>query len=212
MPYHPAVARAALGGDLAAARDGSAAAIDTKDRRCAALMQRAQAGDGDAYMRLLQEIVPLLRQAVRRRRAFLQTSDVEDLVQDVLLSLHAVRATYDPARPFLPWLMAIARNRVADGARRHSRRAANEIAVEKLPETSAGEGAATASDAYGDAEGLRQAIRALPPAQRQAIELVKLREMSLKEAAAASGASAGALKVAVHRGIAALRLALKAQG
>jgi DNA-directed RNA polymerase specialized sigma24 family protein len=44
----------------------------------------------------------------------------------------------------------------------------------------------------------------------QAIELMKLREMSLKEAAAATGTSIGALKVSVHRGISALRKALGA--
>lgn len=52
----------------------------------------------------------------------------------------------------------------------------------------------------------------LPTGQRQAIELVKLREMSLKEAAAVSGKSVGALKLAVHRGIGALRKALGAKG
>jgi RNA polymerase sigma-70 factor (ECF subfamily) len=78
---------------------------------------------------------------VRRRFAFLHPSDVEDLVQDILLSLHAARCTYDPARPFLPWLMAVARNRMADGARRHARRAANELACARLPETFAADGA-----------------------------------------------------------------------
>ena len=39
----------------------------------------------------------------------------------------------------------------------------------------------------------------LPPGQRQAVELLRLKEMSLKEASAASGQSVGALKVAMHR-------------
>jgi RNA polymerase sigma-70 factor (ECF subfamily) len=65
---------------------------------------------------------------------------------------------------------------------------------------------------YGDPQALTQAMEQLPPGQRQAVELLKLREMSLKEAAAASGTSVGALKVAVHRGIAALRKALGAKG
>jgi RNA polymerase sigma-70 factor (ECF subfamily) len=51
----------------------------------------------------------------------------------------------------------------------------------------------------------------LPQGQRQAIELMKLREMSLKEAAAATGTSIGALKVSVHRGMSALRKALGAK-
>jgi RNA polymerase sigma-70 factor (ECF subfamily) len=180
-----------------------------QDRHLASLMRSAQDGDGRAYAALLGEIAPLVRRAVRRRLGFLQPQDVEDLVQDVLLSLHAARATYDPSRPFLPWLMAIARNRMVDGARRHARQATNERGGERLPETFAAEPANMQGEGYGDAEALRQAIGSLPPGQRQAIELVKLREMSLSEAAAASGASAGALKVAVHRGIAALRKALR---
>jgi RNA polymerase sigma-70 factor (ECF subfamily) len=67
-------------------------------------------------------------------------------------------------------------------------------------------------DGYGDAQALAQAMADLPSGQRQAIELIKLREMSLKEASTVSGISVGALKVAVHRGIAALRRALTGRG
>jgi RNA polymerase sigma-70 factor (ECF subfamily) len=54
-------------------------------------------------------------------------------------------------------------------------------------------------------EALHHAIRALPAGQRQAIELLKLQEMSLKEASVATGTSVGALKVATHRAIVSLR-------
>lgn len=181
------------------------------DQALATLMQAAQAGDAQAYVRLLEKIMPRLRQVVRSQRRFLNADDIEDLVQDVLLSLHAVRATYDPRRPFSPWLMAITRNRLADGARRHGRRAAHEVQVgqvENVPVTFSDEGANIDDDRYRDPEALRRAIRDLPPGQRTAIEMLKLREMSLKEAAAASGTSIGALKVSVHRAIAALRKAL----
>jgi RNA polymerase sigma-70 factor (ECF subfamily) len=178
------------------------------DQDLATLMQAAQAGDTQAYVQLLREITPRLRQIVRDQRRFLKAEDIEDLAQDVLLSLHAVRATYDPQRPFMPWLMAITRNRLADGARRYTRGTAHEVQVEDLPVTFSDEGANIDSDGYRDPEALRQAIRALPPGQRDAIEMLKLREMSLKEAAAASGTSIGALKVSVHRAIATLRKAL----
>jgi RNA polymerase sigma-70 factor (ECF subfamily) len=145
---------------------------------------------------------------VRRRLPILQPQDVEDLVQDVVLSVHAARSTYDLGRPFLPWLTAIARNRMADGARRHARRTANELMSDRLPETFPSEETNTLVDRYGDSEALAHAMADLPPGQRQAIELVKLSELSLKEASAVSGMSVGALKVAVHRGIAALRRAL----
>src|SRR3546814_11678098 len=92
-------------------------------------MRSAQDGDRTAYARLLGEVSPLLRQIVRRRYCFLQPSDIEDIVQEILLSLHVARATYDPQRPFLPWLMALARNRMADGARCHARRSRREIEI-----------------------------------------------------------------------------------
>jgi RNA polymerase sigma-70 factor (ECF subfamily) len=174
------------------------------------LMRAAQGGDADAYCALLTVLTPRLRRIVRARRAFLESADVEDLVQDVLLSMHAVLATYDASRPFLPWLLAIVRNRLADAARRYSRRRGRELAVEDLDVTFAEFATNTGDEGVGDEEALAQAIQALPPAQRQAIELLKLREMSLKEASAATGTSVSALKVATHRAMASLRRMLGA--
>jgi RNA polymerase sigma factor (sigma-70 family) len=176
-----------------------------RDRRFANLMRSAQTGDRQAYAQLLAELIPLLRRVVRRQRSFLKPQDVEDLLQDTLLSLHEVRATYDPDRPFLPWLMAIARNRVADGARRYISRSAHEILIDQPPETFSTDDPNTIGEGYGDPEALRLAMETLPKGQRQAIEMLKLREMSLKEAAIHSGLTVAALKVAVHRGMHALR-------
>lgn len=171
-------------------------------------MRAAQDGDGEAYLRLLTEVTPLLRRVIQRQRRFMQPSDVEDIVQEILISLHAVRATYDPARPFMPWLMAIARNRMVDAARRYGRIAVNEVLTGEFPETFSAEPTNRTDEAYGDPEALRQAIGRLPPGQRRAVEMLKLREMSLKEASASSGMSVSALKVSVHRGMSALRKAM----
>jgi RNA polymerase sigma-70 factor (ECF subfamily) len=127
----------------------------------------------------------------------------------MLLSLHAVRATYDPERPFMPWLLAIARNRLADSARRYSRQAAYEVQVGTLPVTFPDDATNLDDKEFAAPELLRQAMSALPQAQRLAIEMLKVREMSLKEASAATGMSIGALKVSSHRGMGALRVALK---
>ncbi len=179
-----------------------ASATDS-DAGLAALMAAAQAGDIAAYQRLLKEITPRVRSVVRQSRRFFQPQDVEDLVQETLLSLHAVRATYDPKRPFMPWLMAITRNRLADGARRYARRTLREASVE--PVTLSDVPANRDAEEYRDPEALRQAIVRLPLRQRQAIEMLKLREMSLKDASVATGTSIGALKVSVHRAVANLR-------
>jgi RNA polymerase sigma-70 factor (ECF subfamily) len=170
------------------------------DAHLAALMRAAQAGDGDAYLELLQIVTPYVRRIVAHRRGFAGREDVEDLVQDVLLSLHAVRATYDPHRPFTPWLLAIVRHRLADGARRYAR-----YKHVTFSDTSQNVSTTPNSDAFA----LHHAIRVLPQGQREAIELLKLEGLSLKEAAAATGSTVGALKVATHRAMAALRAMLK---
>lgn len=170
-------------------------------------MSAAQAGDADAYAALLEAVVPRVRRAVQRQRGFAGREDVEDLVQDVLLSLHAARATYDAERPFIPWLMAIVRHRLGDGARRYVRQAAHEVAVDDVV-TFADVATNTPEEAVGDTRALKAAVEALPAGQRQAIELLKLQEMSLRETAAATGVSSGALKVATHRAMTALRRVL----
>jgi RNA polymerase sigma-70 factor (ECF subfamily) len=176
----------------------------TSDEDLAGLIKMAQSGDTEAYSQLLQEVTIRLRRIVRRYRSFLTHEDIEDLVQDILLSLHSVRATYDPERPFMPWLLAITRNRLADGARRYARTSLRELNTDYLDVTFANENANTTEDVFGK-EDLKNAIDGLPAAQRTAIEMLKMRELSLKEAAAVSGMSIGALKVATHRAIIALR-------
>lgn len=184
---------------------------DTPDR-LSRLMRAAQDGDGAAYADLLRLLVPMVRTIVRARRRFLQPADIEDIVQEVLLSVHAVRATYDPGRPFLPWLRAIAHNRIADVGRRHVRRAAGQAALADYAETFEGLETNELEEAYGDPQALRQAIACLPAGQRRAIEAVKLQELSLREASAATGMSISALKVAVHRGLKTLRVTLDSRG
>jgi RNA polymerase sigma factor (sigma-70 family) len=179
------------------------------DEHLSRLMARAQQGDSDAYITLLRAITPRIRQLVRAKRAFLGDSVVEDVVQEVLLSVHTVRATYDPARPLMPWLSAIVRHRLADAGRRYVRQGAHEIGVDDLDVTFQASAANSREDTFGDPDALAQAIQALPPGQRQAVELLKLRELSLKEASALTGISIGALKIATHRAIASLRRALQ---
>ena len=172
------------------------------------LMQAAQSGDARAYECLLNDITPRLRRIIQSRRRFLGREEIEDILQDVLISMHSVRATYDPERPFMPWLLAITRNRLADGGRKWARLAANEVLVDEVPVTFVDDRANSEQERQFDSGGLKKAMRDLPRRQRDAVEMLKLREMSLKEAAAESGMSVGSLKVAVHRGIAALRKAL----
>ena len=170
-------------------------------------MHATQEGDSAAYLELLQTVTPYLRRIVAHRRGFAGREDVEDLVQDILLSLHAVRASYDPRRPFTPWLLAIVRHRLADGARRYARTKAHEVEVDDERVTFPH----TVDEVPHDHRVMTRwrcdrRCDALPRGQREAIELIKLQGLSLKEAAAATGSTVGALKVATHRALAALRI------
>src|SRR5882724_11723894 len=80
------------------------------------LMARGQEGDQQSYRRLLSGITPYLRALAHRFG--LGGPDLEDAVQDVLMTLHSIRHTYDPDRPFGPWLTAVARHRLLDRLRR----------------------------------------------------------------------------------------------
>ncbi|HVB17829.1 MAG TPA: sigma-70 family RNA polymerase sigma factor [Stellaceae bacterium] len=170
-------------------------------------MARAQTGDREAYRRLLEEITPYLRALAGRRHR--ERSDVEDAVQDILLTLHAIRHTYDPTRPFGPWLVAIANHRLIDRLRRQGRLRARETVLQPEHETFLVDQANLSEKAL-DRRDLATAIDKLPVGQRQAIRLLKIEEKSLKEAAAMSGMTIASLKVATHRAIKSLRKILGA--
>lgn len=184
----------------------------SRDRALAALMQRAQGGSEGAYAQLLQELHRVIGRMVYRQMPYAPPSDREDVLQEVLLSVHAARATYDSARPFLPWLKAIVSSRAIDFMRRQRRHATGQALTDEMAEGIADEAAGEAVTRYEAVDALQKAIRALPAAQRSAIELLKLREMSLREAAAASGMSVSALKASVHRAVRTLRVSLTPYG
>jgi RNA polymerase sigma-70 factor (ECF subfamily) len=169
------------------------------------LMARSQSGDAASYRLLLIAVTPYLRSLAHRFG--LGGPDLEDAVQDVLLTIHAIRQTYDPARPFAPWLTAVARHRLLDRLRRRVRQFGRETELTEFHETFAAV-ETNLIEAAGDAGRLRAAIARLPEGQRSAVEMLKLNELSLKEAAAKSGQSETALKVAVHRAIKRLRILL----
>ena len=166
------------------------------------LMALAQQGDKAAYHRLLSGITPYLRRLASGRLT--SPADAEDAVQEVLLTIHALRHTYDPGRPIGPWLATIARRKIIDRFRDSARKTARQAPLANTHETFSAVPANNYEDGV-DHQVLREAIDNLPPGQREAIRLLKLQEMSLKEASAASGMSVGALKVATHRGLNALR-------
>ena len=154
------------------------------------LMAAAQRGDKPSYRALLDECRKWLLRYYARR---VPPHQMEDLVQDTLLSVHNKRASYDPDRPFLPWLAAIARYRWVDHLRRQYR--ADEIGLDDDFPSFSDEPGVTARIS------LDHLMLHLPPGQSEAIALVKIEGLSIAEAAAKSGQSESLVKVNIHRGL-----------
>lgn len=156
----------------------------------ARLMIAAQAGDKSAYRLLLDELSVWLLRYYRRR---LPPDAVDDAVQEALIAVHTKRHTWDPARPFGPWLAGIARYKWIDRLR-----ALAASRTEELPDT------LSVGDHGGDvlsATVLTGLLATLKPAQAEVIRLVKLEGLSIEEAAARTGQSPSLVKVNIHRGL-----------
>jgi len=163
------------------------------------LMVEAQNGDRLAYEGLLRQVAALAQAFVRRRIGDVAWSD--DVVQESLVALHRARHTYDPARPFVPWLYAIVQNRLVDALRVQRRRVLRELDPDRTPEPIC----QPPQERDALVRDVRRAVASLPDNQRKVIELLKLEELSVREVAARLGMSESNVKVTAHRGYRALR-------
>jgi RNA polymerase sigma-70 factor (ECF subfamily) len=178
---------------------------EEREARLREWMAAAQAGDAALYEQLLGELVPLLRAFVRAR--IRDAAAMEDVVQNVLLAVHRARHTYRAERPFSPWLAAVARNAATDYLRSQQRRTLRELPLEEADGVARDE----AEPDFGPAISpeIQAALERLPAAQREAVELIQVRGLSVAEAAEQAGVKPGALKVRAHRGYRALRAILE---
>lgn len=163
------------------------------------LMAAALAGDAHAYRELLQDLAPWLRRYYYHR---LPPAMIEDAVQDVLLAVHEKRHTYDPSKPFRPWIAAVARYKWIDRIR----------AMKWAPTESLGEDLSVPDheNAVIAHTTFHRLLRGLKPAQATAITLVKIEGYSLEEAARSTGQSVALVKINIHRGLKRLAAAAKA--
>lgn len=169
------------------------------ERELHGLLLQGLAGDEAAYRRFLQRLAGHLR-AYLGRRLFGWPDDVEDLVQECLLAMHNKRHTYQSDQPLTAWVHAIARYKLIDLLRaRAGREALHDPLDDEMPLFATSDH--DARDARRDLMGL---LQALPDKQRQPIECVKLKGLSVVETARLTGLSESAVKVGIHRGLKAL--------
>jgi len=180
----------APGGRQAGQRRLRYATWEGRSQRWRRLMIAAQGGESQAYERLLRELDAWLRRYYARR---LSGPAAEDARQDALLAIHATRHTYEPSRPFGPWVAAIARYKWIDSLRDATRFEAVSL-DDEIPMEDHGE-------AVISAKVMNDLLSRLKPAQATVIRLVKLDGVSIEDASDATGQSAALVKVNIHRGL-----------
>src|SRR3954462_5855492 len=171
------------------------------------LMRSAISGDDAAYHRLLKAVAPVLRAAARRglARAGQPVDQSEDIVQDILLAVHLKRHTWDANAPFAPWLFAIARNKLIDALRRRGRRVF--VNIDNFAEVIPSE----APEETVPAREVAAHLEALPARQRDVLRSIAVDSASIKATAAKLSMTEGAVRVALHRGLASLTARLRKQ-
>jgi len=170
----------------------------------AALMKQAQAGDQRAYTELLQETSRLLRPFLAKRLSF--TNEVDDLLQEILISIHKARHTYDGNRPYKPWVYAIARFRLQDHLRAHysdQLHHADDLSeIEETLQSDVTESAISYESISGEVEKL-------PEKQATILRMMHQEGYTAREVAEKIGMNESAVKVAAHRAYKVLRKKLE---
>ncbi len=163
-------------------------------------MIAAQNGDQRAYSRLLTQITPLLQNFVRKR--LYNPQETDDVVQDILLAMHRVRATYNPAHPFAAWLFGIARHKLLDFYRCQQRplhRATMSLDAEEtaLLETI---GVTDTNISQTEAKwGIQHAFKGLTTLQQKLVWWQKIEGHSVRDVATELNMTETAVKVGTHR-------------
>lgn len=162
----------------------------------AGLLKAALAGDDRAYAAFLSRAAALTR-GFAQRRIRQGGIEPEDIVQETLLAIHLKRHTWRDDAPVEPWLYAIARHKLIDAFRKAGRRMEVELDDGfEAPALEAGESAS--------ARDIGRALEALAPGQRAVVSAISVEGRSIGQTAKTLGMSEGAVRVALHRGLAAI--------
>ncbi|MCC8997777.1 MAG: sigma-70 family RNA polymerase sigma factor [Nitrosomonas sp.] len=168
------------------------------------LMRQAQGGDKYAYADLLRETARFLRPFLKRKLN--AESEVDDLLQEILLSIHKARHTYDGLRPYKPWAYAIAKFRLLDYLRIHYADHLQSAVKLSEIESTLHENVTQFRINY---ESISEEIRKLPEKQMHILQMMHQEGYTAKEVAEKIGMSETAVKVAAHRAYKALKLKLE---
>jgi RNA polymerase sigma factor (sigma-70 family) len=158
-------------------------------------LRAANRGDGRAYAKFLEAVAPVVRGIVRVRGSGLGPDMVEDVVQEVLMAVHAKRHTWREAEPVQPWLYAITRHKVVDAFRRRGARV--EVPVDDFAEVLP---APDGVDPTLESDVLRM-IGQLDERSAAIVRAIGLDGASIRETGASLGMTETAVRVRLHRAL-----------
>lgn len=167
------------------------------------LARRAAAGDPEAFGALVERWSPAVRRVTRA--ALGDPDEADDAAQDAFLSAWTNVGSYDPTRPFGPWILRIATNRAFDRGRRKKVRAAEPLNDDR-PSGKAGPD--TDLERAMLRERLDVALAKLPPRQRVAVTMFDAEGYSHSEIADVLGVPEGTVRSDVFHARRALRTSL----
>ena len=130
----------------------------------------------------------------------------EELFQDVFLAVWTKRATYQPPRPFRPWLFAIATNQCRANFRRQNTTHADDAAVSQAASHDPSPAESVASDET--ARIVESAVAELPQQQRSVVALRVWNGLSYAEIGDALGLTEATVRSHMHHALGALRRTL----
>ena len=159
------------------------------------LMQQAQSGDKEAYTDLLKQSSALVQKFLSRKLN--NVDDIQDILQEILISIHKARHTYDSSRPFKPWLFAIAGFRLNDFFRKSYRKAHHDSLIHE--QVNQEKELSNVTETNQLAEEMKKALELLPEKQKTIVTMMKLEGYSAQDVADHLGMSVSAVKVAAHR-------------
>ena len=173
------------------------------------LFLAAKTGDEVAYRQFLMEVTKLLLAYLRKtiKNQYLGL-DAEDLVQEVLISIHKKRDLFDPVRPVVPWLYAIAKYRFIDAFRATVNGPKFTELTETLEDNFSLE--AEVATLRGDNDG-SNLLEGLSAKQKKVLLLAKVEKLPLASVSEETGLSQTAVKVTIHRALKLLKVKLKDQ-
>jgi RNA polymerase sigma-70 factor (ECF subfamily) len=170
------------------------------------LMRLTQSGDSGAYNQLLTRIEKMLQSYVRKS---VRDDMAEDVIQEIILGIHAKRNTFNTEQFFLPWLYAIARYKVIDYIRAKGKREVLLIDPEDSESLLASD-ILLASDFFGvvdsfTVDDLESLFVDLPEKQREVIKSVKIDGLSIKETSTKLNLTESDIKISIHRALKTLK-------